>query len=104
MNAEAIVAVSAAVVTLCQLLKWAFIPDKYGPVAVLILSAVGVALWVWSEPDPITRAAAFGYFAGWLAVSLNAAGIYGFTRASGEALVRMAPPPGGAGSSPTVKP
>ncbi len=104
MNAEAIVAVSAAVVTLVQLSKWAIVPDKYGPIAVLVLSALGVALWVWSGPEPVTRAAAFGYFAGWLAVSLNAAGIYGFTRASGEALVRMQAPPGGAGSSPTVKP
>lgn len=103
MNAEAVVAVSAAVVTLVQLGKWAFIPDKYGPVAVLVLSLVGVLLWAASSDQPFVRTMLFSYFAGWLAVSLNAAGIYGFTRASGEALVRMSAPPGGAGSSTTDK-
>lgn len=105
MNGEAIISISAAVVALVQLIKWAgVIKDAYGPIAVLVLSLMGVAFWGWSVGD-FARAQAFGYFAGWIAVSMSAAGVFGFTRASGEAVSRMtAPPTGGAGSSPTDKP
>lgn len=104
MNAEAIVAVSAAVVALVQLIKWAGLPDKVGPLAVLALAALGVVFWGWSTAS-ITRASSFGYFAGWIAVSTSAAGVFGFTRASGDAVSKMtSPPPGGAGSSATIKP
>jgi len=104
MNGEAIVSVSAAVVALTQLVKWAGLPDRVGPLSVLVLSLAGVMFWGWTQGD-ITRASAFGYFAGWIAVSTSAAGVFGFTRASGEAVTRMsAPPTGGAGGSPTVKP
>lgn len=104
MNAEAIISVSAAVVALVQLVKWTGLPDKQGPIAVLALSLLGVVFWGWSVGD-ITRANAFGYFAGWIAVSTSAAGVFGFTRASGEAVAKMtAPPSGGAGGNPTVKP
>lgn len=103
MNGQAIVSVSASVVALVQLVKWGGIPDKWGPVAVLLLSLLGVAFWGWSTGD-VTRASAFGYFAGWIAVSTSAAGIFGFTRASGDAVARLTPPPaGGAGQSATIK-
>lgn len=102
MNGEAIMAVSPAVVALVQLVKWAGIGDKWGPIAVLVLSLGGVLFWGWSTGD-VTRASAFGYFAGWIAVSTSAAGVFGFTRASAGAVSRMSSPPaGGAGSSPTV--
>jgi hypothetical protein len=104
MNGEAIVSVSAAVVALTQLVKWAGLPDKVGPLSVLVLAAGGVMFWGWTQGD-ITRASAFGYFAGWIAVATSAAGVFGFTRAGGEAVTRMsAPPSGGAGGSPTIKP
>lgn len=103
MNAEAIVAVSASVVALVQLVKWAGLKDSYGPLAVLALAVIGVLFWGWSQQD-ITRASAFGYFAGWIAVSTSAAGVFGFTRASATAVTNAtAPPQGGAGSSTTVK-
>jgi hypothetical protein len=103
MDAAAIIAVSAAVVALTQIFKWGFVPDKYGPLAVLILSAVGVGLWAWSK-GTFERAVAFEYFAGFVAVALNAAGIYGFTRAAASTATAMTPPPeGGAGSTRTVK-
>jgi O-antigen/teichoic acid export membrane protein len=103
MNAEAIVAVSAAVVALVQIIKWSGLPDKWGPVVVLVASLLGVAVWAYSRGD-FSRAEAFGYFAGWIAVSLNAAGIFGFTRAAASAVVSAVPPPvSGAGSSPTKK-
>jgi hypothetical protein len=103
MSGEAIVAVSAAIVMLTQLLKWAILPDKWGPVAVLLLALIGVSFWGWSTGD-VTRASAFGYFAGWIAVSTSAAGVFGFTRATAGAVTNVSPPPAnGAGSSPTDK-
>lgn len=104
MNGEAIIAVSAAVVALTQLLKWSnAVPDKWGPLAVLFLALVGVGLWGYSQGD-FQRASTFAYFAGWVSVSLNAAGIFGFTRAAATAVTSAtSPPAGGAGSSSTVK-
>ena len=104
MNGEAIISISAAVVALVQLVKWAGVKDNYGPFAVLLLSLFGVIFWGWSV-GTVTRAEAFSYFAGWIAVSTSAAGVFGFTRASGEAVSRMtSPPSGSAGASPTIKP
>ncbi len=104
MNGQAIISVSAAVVALTQLVKWAGLPDRMGPLSVLALSALGVVFWGWSVGD-ITRATSFGYFAGWIAVSTSAAGVFGFTRASGDAVSNMKTPPyGGAGQSRTEKP
>jgi hypothetical protein len=101
-DGEAIMIVSAAVVALTQLLKWALIPDRYGPIAVLGLAAFGVALWGWSVGD-FERTKTFEYFAGWIAVATSAAGIFGFTRAAAEGVMRAMPPPGGsAGGSPTT--
>jgi hypothetical protein len=103
MDGEAIVAVSAAVVTLTQLAKWGGLPDKLGPLAVLFLAAVGVGFWAYSA-GTFTRTTSFEYFAGWVAVATAAAGIYGFTRASTSAVTRMTSPPAdGAGSSRTIK-
>ena len=103
MDGQAIVSVSASVVALTQLLKWGFVPDRWGPLAVLLLSLLGVAFWGWAE-GTFERTQAFAYFAGWIAVATSAAGIFGFTRAAGVAVTQMnAPPASGAGSSPTVK-
>lgn len=103
MDGQAIMSVSAAVVGLTQLAKWGGLKDSQGPIAVLILAAIGVGFWGWSSGD-VTRAVAFDYFAGWISVAMGAAGIFGFTRAGAGAVSRMsAPPDTGAGSSPTVK-
>ncbi len=103
MDAGAIIAVSAAVVALTQIFKWGFIKDSHGPIAVMVLSVFGVAVWAWSKGN-FERASAFEYFAGFVAVALNAAGIFGFTRAAAEGATNLkAPPESGAGSSPTVK-
>jgi hypothetical protein len=103
MDAAAIIAVSAAVVALVQLAKWGFLKDSQGPLGVMVLSVVGVGIWAWSKGD-FHRATAFDYFAGFIAVALNAAGIYGFTRAAASGATNIIQPPTtGAGSSPTVK-
>lgn len=100
MGSQAIVTVSAAIVALTQLLKFAnVINDRRGPIGVLILSALGVVFWGWTTGD-VSRASAFGYFAGWIAVATSAAGIFGFTRAAPGAITGG--PPNAAGSSPTA--
>jgi hypothetical protein len=102
-TAGAILAVSAAVLSLTQLCKWSFLPDKAGPIAVLGFSLAGVLLYVWTL-GPFLRTEAFSYFAAWMSVALTASGTYGFSRASGEALTRLTTPPSsGAGSEPTGK-
>ncbi len=88
MDAEAIVSVSAAVVALTQLAKWAGLHGRFAPLGVLVLSAIGVLLWGWSRAN-LTQASAFQYFAGWIAVMTSAAGVYGFTRSTGESLAQM---------------
>lgn len=100
MDGQAIMTVSGAVVALTQLLKWAVVPDRWGPVAVLGLSLVGVAFWGWTTGD-FGRSTAFTYFAGWIAVATSAAGVYGFTRAVSTAITSTKEPPSGAGASPT---
>lgn len=102
MDGAAIVSVSAAVVALTQLCKWAFLTDRYGPIAVLVFAFAGVALWGFSV-GTFERTQLFDYFAAWVAVATSAAGVYGFSRASGEALTKMSAPPSGAGADPTLK-
>jgi len=103
MDAGAILVVSGAVVALTQLIKWAGVQDKYGPIAVLALALAGVAFWGYSE-GTFERTKAFQYFAGWVAVATSAAGAFGFTRATSAAVTSIKEPPkGGAGGSPTVK-
>lgn len=92
MNGEAILAVSAAVVGLAQLIKWGFkIPDGYGGGVVLLLSLIGVVFWGWSRGD-MSRATAFEYFAGWIAVGTSAAGVFGFVRSARDVMSNNAAP------------
>jgi hypothetical protein len=102
MNGEAIIAVSALVTALTQIVKWAGLPDKFGPVAVLILAAIGTAVWAYSAGD-FNQSTTFAYVSGWAAISLASAGIFGFTRASAAAVTTIRPPSStAAGGSPTV--
>lgn len=102
MDGQAILTVSAAVVALTQLVKWGGLPDKLGPISVLVMALIGVAFWGYAE-GTFERTKAFAYFAGWVAVATSAAGVFGFTRATSEAVTKTkAPPSGGAGGSPTV--
>jgi hypothetical protein len=45
LDGQAIITVSAAVVALVSLVKWAGLPDGLGPLAVLICSVIGVCVW-----------------------------------------------------------
>ncbi len=88
MESEAIVTVSATVVALVQLAKWAGLSGERAPWGVALLSALGVGVWAYSEGDP-AQASAFGYLTAFAAVMTSAAGVFGFTRASADSLVRM---------------
>jgi len=95
-------AISTAVVALVQLSKWGGLKDSYGPLAVMLFSLLGVALFGFSKSIGFAGPNVWEYFVGFIAVMLQAAGIFGFTRASGQAVSNMkAPPANGAGSSPT---
>jgi hypothetical protein len=87
MSAEAIITVSAAVVALVQVIKWALGRDGWGPAIVLLVSLLGVAVWAVSQGEA-AWASAWSYFAGWVAVTTSAAGVYGFTRAGVARLSR----------------
>jgi hypothetical protein len=88
MNGEAILTVSAAVVGLVSLVKWAGLPARVAPLAVLVAAAIGVGVWGWSA-ETFARTTAFEFFAGWVAVSMAAAGIFGFTRATGAEVTAL---------------
>jgi hypothetical protein len=97
-----IIKVSTAVVMLTQIIKWSGAPDKYGPFLVMALSALGVALYTYSEGHAGgTRP--FDYFESWVLVTTSAAGVFGFTRAGHAAVTAIKSPPPGAGASPTEK-
>jgi vacuolar-type H+-ATPase subunit I/STV1 len=105
MSSEGIVAVSAAVVALTQILKWAGLRDSWAPLAVIGLSVLGVLVWLVSGTSwPPTRTDVWPIFSGVIAVTLAAAGTFGFTRAGASAVTSLSTPPvGGAGSEPSIK-
>jgi hypothetical protein len=98
-----VVMVSGLVVALTQVAKWSGIPDKRGPIVVLVLS-LGVTIFLaWTQTN-FTRKTALDYFAVFVNVLLASAGVFGFTRAAPEAVSSFTPPPSsGAGSNSTVK-
>lgn len=90
MDGEAIITVSAAVVALVQIVKWAGVSDTKGPLAVLVLSLLGVGVWAFDQRARFAEGVQiFEFFAGWIAVMTSAAGVYGFTRASSDKLTSM---------------
>lgn len=91
MNGEAIIAVSALVTALTQITKWSGLPDRWGPVAVLVLAGIGTAVWAYSAGD-FNQSTTFAYVSGWAAISLASAGIFGFTRAGAAAVTTVRPP------------
>jgi hypothetical protein len=101
LDANAATAIGATVTVVTQLIKWAGLPDRLGPIVVLLLSALGVAVYAYSLGD-FQRAEAFTYLTAWANVALVAAGIFGFTRAAPSAVTALRTPPAGAGQNPTV--
>lgn len=87
MESGGIVAISAAVVALTQLFKWGGFPLKWSPILVLVLSAIGVVAWAFSNLSTWDRTTIWPLFTAWIAVATCAAGVFGFTRAAADQLV-----------------
>ena len=101
MTAEQMASVTTAVVAMTQLVKWMGLPDKRGPFVVVLLAALGVGLFGWSQ-GAISRSSSFNYAAAGIMVATSAAGVFGFTRALPEAVTKTSSPPPGAGANPTT--
>lgn len=102
MDAVAIAAVTVPVVGMTQLVKWMGLPDRRGALVVPIISAVWVALYVYSRGG-YSQAALFDVAAAWIVVTAAAAGVFGYTRAASDAVTATRTPPPGAAQQPTVK-
>jgi hypothetical protein len=87
MDGTAIITVSAAVVGLTQILKWSSLPTSglIPVVLVFVLSALGVILWGVSTEIVFDRHLLWPYFAGWVAVSTSAAGVFGLAQSTPKA-------------------
>lgn len=102
MDANAIALVGVPVVALTQLAKWANLPDAWGPAAVLLFAAFGIAIWVASYGG-FDQGDLFNYFVAWITTAVASAGVFGFTRASASAVTAIRPPSAAAaGGSPTT--
>lgn len=81
MDAAEVLKIAAVVVPLAEVVKYSRrVPEHWGVPVVMLLSALGVALWAVSQDSAFGRADAFGLFAGWVTVVISAAGVYGFIR------------------------
>jgi hypothetical protein len=78
MDALAILQVSGPVVAVMCLLRWSGVPHRWAPVLVLVVSALGVGVWLFAH-ELLSRAETFSYVAAWVAVSTSAATVWGFT-------------------------
>lgn len=101
MTGEAILTVSAAVVLLVQLAKWAGLPRRLAPLFVLLMSLLGVAFWGWAMGTIGDRMLAFEYFAGWISVAAAAAGVFGFAREAPGVVTAMKKRPPAPVNDPT---
>ena len=77
MQAEIVAMLAAACVGTVEIFKRAGLPERFGPLANLILSAILTAVWAVSEP---VWPAPLGIMLGWLAVAASASGVYGLAR------------------------
>ncbi len=85
--------VSAVVALLTELVKWAYeIPGRKAPVVVVALSAVGVVLWGWSQPETVTRVQTWSYFSGWVLVMMASAGVFDFVRKGAAQVTNLGKP------------
>lgn len=86
MRAEDVIAVGAQVVVATQFVKWSGLPDRFGPLIVIVLSALLVAVWGLSSGTGWSNQLLWPYTAGFIGVATTAAGVYGFTRSAAIAI------------------
>lgn len=105
MPSGVMVAVAALAFGIVQYLKFAGLPDKWGPFIVVAIAAVVVVLWAAGEyMDNGFLGRPLGYLFDVMSVTFTAAGVYGFARSVGPSSVTTArKPPAGAMDAPTGK-
>ncbi len=81
MDGLAVMRVTVVVVGIMHLLRWAGVPERWAPLLVAVLSALGVALWAVGQ-GPLNPSVLFSYMSGWVAVATSAAMVWGFTWAA----------------------
>lgn len=92
MDAKAIVAVSTSVVMLLQVLKASGLAGRWGLLVAGLLSIAGVAIWGYSA-GTFSRATAWDFTAGWIAVFSSASGVFAIVNRGAQAveIVKGAP-------------
>ncbi len=81
MNTQTALTIGAVVVPLTEVVKFfAPVPQRWGILVAAFWSALGVALWGYSQATPFDHTQAFDYFAGFASVLTTAAGVYGFVK------------------------
>lgn len=85
MNAQAVIAISGAIVMLIQVLKATGLTGRWAVIAAALLSIVGVTIWGYSAGSYV-RAQTWDYFAGWIAVFTSAAGAFGIVNNAADAV------------------
>lgn len=88
MNAQAVIAISGAIVMLIQILKSAGVTGRWALLTAAALSALGVGVWGYSAGDYV-RAQTWDYFSGWIAVFTSAAGAFGIVNGGAEAVTAI---------------
>ena len=91
MDGLAVMRVTVVVVGIMQLLRWAGVPERWAPLLVAGLSALGVALWAVGQ-GPVNPSVLFSYMTGWVAVATSAAMVWGFTWAAASTARRSRHP------------
>lgn len=81
LDAKALALISAAVVAFVEMVKFGGVPQRYGVLAVVLCSLLGVGIWAYSY-DALARENLFDLFAGVAVVMTTSAGVYGFIRAA----------------------
>jgi hypothetical protein len=86
MDSTDVLAISGPVIALAQLSKWIVQRGNghsipwLGPLSIFFYAAVAEGLWIWSNVGVPPRELYFTIFANWVAITVSAAGIYGFTK------------------------
>lgn len=94
LDAKALAIIIAAVVGFVEIAKFGGLPQRFGVLAVVVFSIIGVLTWAYSY-SALTRENTFDLFAGIANVMVGSAGVYGFVRAATPAQLTSThrPPP-----------
>lgn len=74
-------AITPPLIAITQIAKWAGMPSKFAPLAVVTFAALICAIWAYSEGPPSFGAMLFQYLVATLAATVQALGLYAFVTA-----------------------